>query len=91
MGVSSERVPTDPSSIEGTGSRGTAIENAHGTWPTFLEGGDPEDDEPETDDRPHTQEPAEGPRSAWLDRTVGETRPDPIKHHHYERGKNPGH
>lgn len=34
LGVSSERVPDDPSSIEGTGSRGTAVGQTNGTWPT---------------------------------------------------------
>ena len=34
MGVSSERVPDEPHSIEGTGSRGTATTRASGTWPT---------------------------------------------------------
>lgn len=60
MGVSSERVPQDRDSIEGTGSRGTATSRANGTWAT-LGGGGGNDTEPEGDDRPHPQEPAEGP------------------------------
>lgn len=59
MGVSSERVPLDPGSIEGTGSRGTATSRTNGTWATL--GGGSGSDEQETDDRPHPQEPAEGP------------------------------
>lgn len=32
LGLSSERVPRDPGSIEGTGSRGSATEATDGTW-----------------------------------------------------------
>jgi hypothetical protein len=35
MGVSSERLPHDPRSIEGTGSRGTATHAPDGVWPTM--------------------------------------------------------
>lgn len=63
MGVSSERVPDNPDSIEGTGSRGTATSRANGTWATLIAGGggNGDDSEPEGDDRPHPQDPAEGP------------------------------
>jgi len=62
MGLSSERVPDDPTSLEGTGSRGTATSRTNGTWATLLADGRPDgDDEPETDDGPHPQDPAEAP------------------------------
>lgn len=67
MGVSSERMPHDANSIEGTGSHGTATELPNGTWPTMAGGGQgesPDEHQPpaESEPRPpHPQEPAEGP------------------------------
>lgn len=62
MGVSSERVSDENDSIEGTGSRGTATSRTNGTWPTLDGGGGGNDTDPdEGDERPHPQEPAEGP------------------------------
>ncbi len=64
MGISSERIPDDPGSIEGTGSRGSATDTADGTWPTLAGGGagNGDEEEDETEVRPpHPQEPAEGP------------------------------
>jgi hypothetical protein len=63
MGVSSERFPVDPQSIDGTGSRGTATRMPDGTWPTLKGGGDEpdQDAEPPNQGTPHPQDPAEGP------------------------------
>jgi hypothetical protein len=65
IGVSSERVPADPGSIEGTGSRGTATGAPAGTWPTATEG----EPGPEPDEsRPHRQDPAAGPELGGRER-----------------------
>jgi len=38
IGVSSERVPDDPTSVEGTGSRGTSVDTADGLLPPAQPG-----------------------------------------------------
>jgi len=50
MGVSSERVPLDADSIEGTGSHGTATTRANGTWASLRGGGGNDTDQPEDDE-----------------------------------------
>jgi hypothetical protein len=96
MGVSSERVPADPGSIEGTGSRGTATGSCVGTWPTSKNGVTQEwrEDEPAVNVDPAPRsEPGVTSGTHWegIDRTVGERNPAKVSPHDFNPTTNPGH
>ncbi len=80
MGVSSERVPVDPDSIEGTGSRGTATNTANGIWPTDV--GDPSQE---------WQQGRPAANVAPVPDPDPEVNPAEVPPHEFDRTRNPGH
>jgi hypothetical protein len=96
LGVSSERIPHDTESIEGTGSRGSATHSADGTWPTLVDEGTQEwtKDQPAANVDPVPGgDPQLSSGTEWegIDRTVGEERPAEVPSHRSDPARNPGH
>ena len=105
MGVSSERTgshsdsdPADANPEEGTGTKGSAVAETHGTKdtsPAAAGGPGMDDDQQRATDEWRDELPpdaeGQGKQSTGIDRTVGEHNPAEVPSHESDPHKNPGH